>query len=263
MSKIRFSYDYTEATGPGYEWVSFLHFLLPYLEQQAYYDAIDGPQFKIQNPWYDPSDWLDDLSKTAHDTPIPALLCPSDGLGGGINTGGVCPAVHMAKTNYLGIFSGLNDIQAFSDNNPTRSAVFGYYYGRKIADITDGTSSTMAVAEYLTGTSTDDIRGWFYTARAACKTLFVTLGPNSPAPDITMFCENSYYGNTPNDRAANLPCTQGSGTTDYASPRSRHPGGVNVLLCDGSVHFIEDEIDLDVWQHLGWMSDGNTTDIDL
>jgi prepilin-type processing-associated H-X9-DG protein len=264
MSNVRFSYDYTEATGPGYEWVHFIHFLLPYLEMRPYYDALGGPQFAVQNPWYDPTAWLSSSNMTAHGAAIPALLCPSDGLGGGTCDGPVCPTVHLAKSNYLGFFSGLNDSDGFNDSDQSRSAVFGYYHGRSITDIGDGTSNTMAVAEYLTGSSPEDLHGWFYTNRAVCKTLFVTLGPNSPAPDVTIFCGSTPYGDVPNNAAANLPCiSSGNGSGDYASPRSRHPGGVNALFCDGSVQFIEDEIDMNVWRNLGWMSDGHTTNIGL
>jgi prepilin-type N-terminal cleavage/methylation domain-containing protein/prepilin-type processing-associated H-X9-DG protein len=263
MSKLRFSYEYTAASGPGYEWVSFIHFLLPYLEMRSYYDRLRGPQFAVQNPWYDPTAWLGSSNATAHNTPIAALLCPSDGLGGSTCDGPVCPQVHLAKSNYLGIFSGLNDGDGFNDNNPSQSAVFGYCNGRSIADVVDGTSNTMAVAEYLTGSNSADLRGWFYTNRSVCKTLFVTLGPNSPAPDLTIFCGKTAYGEVPNNLAENLPCIKGSDTTDYCGARSRHPGGVNVLLCDGGVRFVENEIDIYVWRNLGWINDGNTTTIGL
>ena len=32
---------------------------------------------------------------------------------------------------------------------------------------------------------------------------------------------------------------------------SYHPGGVNVLLCDGSLRFVTDTVDCDVWCALG------------
>jgi prepilin-type N-terminal cleavage/methylation domain-containing protein/prepilin-type processing-associated H-X9-DG protein len=263
MSKLRFSYEYTPASGPGYEWVSFHHFLLPYLEMRSYYALLGGPQFPVQNPWYDPTAWLQSSNATAHDTAITALLCASDGQGGGTCDSAVCPKIHLAKTNYLGIFSGLNDSDGFNDSDPSRSAVFAYYRGRSIADIVDGTSNTMAVAEYLTGSSSTDLHGWFYTNRAVCKQLFVTLGPNSPAPDVTLFCGTTKWGDVPNNPAENLPCVLGNGATDYSSPRSRHPGGVNVLLCDGGVRFISDEIDTYTWQALGWMTDGTTAKVGL
>ena len=36
-----------------------------------------------------------------------------------------------------------------------------------------------------------------------------------------------------------------------APPGSRHPGGVNVLLCDGSVRFIKSTISTTIWWALG------------
>ena len=33
--------------------------------------------------------------------------------------------------------------------------------------------------------------------------------------------------------------------------RSRHTGGVHALLCDGSVRFISDNVNLSIWRGLG------------
>ncbi len=30
--------------------------------------------------------------------------------------------------------------------------------------------------------------------------------------------------------------------------RSRHPGGVNAVMCDGSVQYVVDDVDLGVWR---------------
>ena len=50
----------------------------------------------------------------------------------------------------------------------------------------------------------------------------------------------------------NLPCVAGSSDNDYtAASRSRHPGGVNVGMCDGSVQFVADTVGIAVWQALG------------
>jgi prepilin-type processing-associated H-X9-DG protein len=40
--------------------------------------------------------------------------------------------------------------------------------------------------------------------------------------------------------------------------RSRHPGGVNVAMCDGSVHFVNDTINLEVWRALSTIHGGET-----
>ena len=42
----------------------------------------------------------------------------------------------------------------------------------------------------------------------------------------------------------------------HLASRSYHPGGVNVALVDGSVRFIRESIDLDVWKALGTRGGG-------
>jgi prepilin-type processing-associated H-X9-DG protein len=188
---------------------------------------------------------------------FPAFLCPSDGYGENMTNWGPDYPFRVAKTNYLGIFSGFNDGDAFADTAAYR-AVFRYRVGRTLEEIEDGTSHTIAVAEYLRGVGANDNRGDFWTNRAGCQTLFVTLGPNSTAPDniCYQFCPD---GGSPSEPGLNLPCVPGGDDANYASPRSRHPGGVSVVYCDGSVHFLQDEIDTATWQSLAWIADGKVT----
>ena len=52
--------------------------------------------------------------------------------------------------------------------------------------------------------------------------------------------------------AMNLPCVAGSSYNEItAASRSRHPGGVNVGICDGSVQFVSDNVGIAVWQASG------------
>ena len=39
-------------------------------------------------------------------------------------------------------------------------------------------------------------------------------------------------------------------------PTSHHPGGVNVLFLDGSVHFVKETIDRSTWRALGTRAGG-------
>ena len=55
-AKTRFSYDY-KANG-GYEWTYFLHYLLPYMEENVYYTEIDAPQYNIRNINSLPQTWV-------------------------------------------------------------------------------------------------------------------------------------------------------------------------------------------------------------
>jgi prepilin-type N-terminal cleavage/methylation domain-containing protein/prepilin-type processing-associated H-X9-DG protein len=239
-----------------YEWPYFLHHLWPFMEQQSYYDALKGPTFDIVVPWKSPGTWPSIINGLAQ----PMLLCPSDGMGG--NFGGDGVTYWLPKTNYLGIFSGLNLYEGRFCPDTSQLAVFRYDKGIPISDIKDGTSNTMAVVEYLKGIdSPPDVRGDFWTTRAGTQLLFVTLGPNSASPDVEIeyFCP---FSGTHNQPLANLPCTQGTDDASYASPRSRHPGGVHAVFCDGSVRFIQDGIATTPWRSLGWIADGKTISID-
>lgn len=54
---------------------------------------------------------------------------------------------------------------------------------------------------------------------------------------------------------SNIPDVSSCGWGVFAS-RSSHPGGVNIALCDGSIHFISESIDLQTWRRLGARNDG-------
>jgi prepilin-type processing-associated H-X9-DG protein len=41
-------------------------------------------------------------------------------------------------------------------------------------------------------------------------------------------------------------------------PSSRHPGGVNMVLCDGSVRFVSQSINLATWRGIGSRAGGET-----
>ena len=258
MSRTRFSYDY-KANG-GWEWVCLLHYILPHIEQESAYIALDGPRFDLANPWWGQT-WPD----VANIKSMPPYRCPSD-TAASFKTIGLPPPRTYFGSNYLGIFSGLRDGQTESTAPnvqsgppPGQSAVFKYAVGVKIREISDGTSRTMAVAEYLLGLGELDARGSPGTNRAGCHFLYVTLTPNSAAPDVSIaapgFCPPDGSFNRPD---LNLPCVTGGERDTYASPRSRHSGGVMATFCDGSARFISDSISINAWRNLGWMNDGNS-----
>lgn len=284
----------TALTGPVarfgfYDWSYFLHELLPRLDEQAYYDGIRGPLFRIQALNAAGRTVVSSTSDYArvNGVSLRPLLCPSDGQTSALWTSGTTPdewnfsgGVKLAKSNYLGIFSGTNVEESVSlvrsatngwFNQPVRPlppksvmdrrAVFGFAQGTTTQAIKDGLANTMAVAEYLRGVSDRDGRGAFWVNDAGMQMLHATRSPNASTPDTLHQGRVGTIGQRPldwgcfdaaspnNRRDLNLPCTRGTqeddkvGLDGVATSRSRHRGGVNVLFCDGRVQFIDDAID--------------------
>jgi len=133
--------------------------------------------------------------------------------------------------------------KAVGSDPASRAKVF------KFKDIGDGLSHTLLVAEVRQGkqsTTNLDLRGFIWWGYASGFMTF--LPPNSSQPDVL---HADYYCN--NDPSVNPPCI-GPHTTERPltmGARSRHPGGIQAALCDGSTRFISDNIELRTWRGLG------------
>jgi prepilin-type N-terminal cleavage/methylation domain-containing protein len=248
------------------QWPYLLHYILPYMEEQRLYDDF-RTMWKTTTPPYvtgATSVW----PLTVRNKSVPAYLCPSDGLSeptkafiSSASTTFDPNGVRLFVTNYLGFFSGVNDGDTHLDStrspafDTARRAVFALNRGAKIKQITDGTSKTLIVAEYLTG-KTQDVRGYIYTNRAGCQYLYASRTPNSSAPDSLLDHNSFCQGFKQNHPELNLPCAPGPTDGNVIASRSRHPGGVHGLLRDGSVRLFTDEIDARLWQSMAWIADG-------
>jgi prepilin-type N-terminal cleavage/methylation domain-containing protein/prepilin-type processing-associated H-X9-DG protein len=245
--------------------VTYMISLYPYLEQENTFRKWDPTVGQASPTDGGVIPWCGSTNSVGPDAPtsvvVQSLLCPSDGLGGPTSTNRPSAEILLGvwnNCNYLGFFGdkdyggGLPGAAA-SDRN--RRAAFGFNYGAKIADITDGTSNTMVFGEYLTGlpqeTAPFDFRGVSWIDFPGCSQLYTQSAPNSSSPDLIH--PGKYCYNQPE---LNLPCAESTGDQATAAARSRHPGGVNVLMGDGSVHFVNQNINLDTWQALGSISGG-------
>ena len=110
----------------------------------------------------------------------------------------------------------------------------------------------MIVGEYLTGTTTAEGRGAFWSDQANGTQLYTASTPNSSIPDvcydITTWCINA--------PTRNLPATAGPNNTQTANARSRHTGGVHVGMSDGAVRFVGENINLTLWRNLATIQGG-------
>ncbi len=145
------------------------------------------------------------------------------------------------------------------ESNNQKKAVFGINRGSRIRDISDGTTHTMMVGEYLRGQS--DYRGCYWDVHPGGSSLFTRTTPNSSVPDILV--EDKYWCEPQHNLPTmNLPCIKSTGGSSFrgdttATARSRHPGVVQVLMADASVQTVNDEIDLLLWRQLAAIADGS------
>lgn len=113
--------------------------------------------------------------------------------------------------------------------------------GKRMAEMTDGTSNTMLAAEVRQGQGRD-LRGFSWWGDASNFTTY--LGPNSPLPDVIY--TPTYCNNIPR----NPPCigTPTSSNPSMFASRSQHPNGVQAVMGDGAVKFVANTVDINVWR---------------
>jgi prepilin-type N-terminal cleavage/methylation domain-containing protein/prepilin-type processing-associated H-X9-DG protein len=205
----------------------------------------------------------------ASKTPVGLFVCPSDPRKGQV------PGMTDFGTNYVACngtgvtVDGTGAVTGYR-KIPDGNGVFAQIPVR-IADITDGTSNTAAFSESTLGT------GAVPASPAVADPRFVVLevpGGNDPTPAD---CDgaagtfaanrggmwiNGHYGNTlynhfyPPNVLGHWDCGNASHNKGLTAARSFHPGGVNVLLCDGSVRFVRDSIALATWRALATRDGG-------
>jgi prepilin-type N-terminal cleavage/methylation domain-containing protein/prepilin-type processing-associated H-X9-DG protein len=123
----------------------------------------------------------------------------------------------------------------------------------RVSEITDGTSNTLMASETIQGRqASEDLRGYTWWGGAAGFTAYAA--PNSSQPDVLT------GGGCYDPISPAMPCTT---TSTNALPRmvvarSLHTGGVNVAMCDGSVRFVPNTIDINVWRALSTSQGGET-----
>jgi prepilin-type N-terminal cleavage/methylation domain-containing protein len=239
-------------------WGTWLVALLPYIEQKALFD-----QYKyfgaVQNQAGNALSQSDSTTRYSGSQNLPvtriqiqAYSCPSDsvtaspGIISGItfhNYVGNHGSTTLARTATFGTmlngqpnkFKGAPFIKVDTwSSNPQVV---------RLNDVLDGLSNTLAFSETVQGHA-NDLRGFaWWNGGSHFEAL---LAPNSSQPDVL---ESASYCVTSD--SYNPPCT-GATTANPSSiaARSRHPLGVMVALCDGSVRFVQNSINLDIWRGL-------------
>jgi len=253
---------------PPYE-VPFVTFILPYLEEGALYDAYDFTR-DAQSQYNDEDSPVGEhLSsfQCPSDTPQDAGACSgaasADWKGNyGVNWGAYNTACQRGRINLDPLYvNGAADMDCTTPQAMLRIAPFHIEFGAKLAHITDGTSHTLAMMEMVqtpaeTGSGACDRRARIWCEKPGCYMLMTRNTPNSSKQDEGN-CSNTILDAPCND----LPNLATARVASHNASRSRHPGGVNVVMCDSSAHFVNDDVDILVWRAMSTMAGNEVVEL--
>ena len=240
--------------GPYYQNVgTWAAFILPYLELQTHYDLFD-----FTHPMkYD----SDATNREAVTTVVAVYLCPSDPQSSEPIMDNRCdwnPSPSMTSCYLVSMGPTIPDQCMFCEDtqpsatnwccqgynygttNPTNNStgMFGRYPGKvRFGHVTDGLSSTFMAGETLPAHSIHN----------------VAFGGNFP------MCGTQIP----------LNLMEGKGGTSHSDNphyrvqgfKSLHPGGANFLMGDGSVHFMPETIDYQLYNALGTRAGGEVAEM--
>jgi len=208
-------------------------FMLPFMEQTNVYEELRPAEQTLLSALGNAQDLL------TMQTNLPAFRCPS-ATGPDLNDERLLNDEATAVSNYIGCNS--SDLAARNDGIPaTNYGADGIFWENSecdFAEITDGTSNTFAIGE----------RAWQMNRRNGTGKANYFAGNvygvagrlvvgSSPDPNLDLY---SVLGGTV--REINWARAD---IYEHSSFSSNHPGGVQFLFCDGSVHFIQETIEFD------------------
>lgn len=235
-------------------------FMLPYIDRAPEYNLTNF----AQEAW-DSTGWHGSQNQAAQSGRLPVFNCPSQAYLANGGAANFTYAINIG-TQITGTFDGFhNGVASYVGNGGTSDQRI------RIADVVDGTSNTAYYSEFLIdGTGTprkQQVHDWGSggatnaAARASCLAQNNLGGrPNMRGSAWAwsfVGCGATYtHTMMPNDQ----PCHSLQGTdwlgNNGMSASSQHVGGVHVLLCDGAVRFVSDNVNYNTWVALGTRNGG-------
>ena len=228
-------------TGPGNpagKYVGWRSLLLPYLEQT-----------NLQRLYDFDNHWWDGTNPTVAAVPVPNFLCPSVPHRAEVLTAIAKrprPALvfsnPIAATDYEAVMgvqpSSINShLTTPIYNGDNRYSIMYRNSTTRIVEVTDGTSSTVAVVECGSRPNVFRHRRWE-------PTLSNDQGIGWADSEGPFSLDGAQRDGSAEGCGPAGGCTSAINARNDNEPYSFHPGGMNALFVDGHVQFIEESIEL-------------------
>jgi prepilin-type N-terminal cleavage/methylation domain-containing protein/prepilin-type processing-associated H-X9-DG protein len=216
-------------------------------------------------------------NSTATCSKVATFLCPSDPNTANIpnNWGGTNYRANEGTS--VAMWYGDSDTAAVNAAVLPPNGLFFANLACRIASITDGTSNTAAFSEHILGDfnnaiATEQADTFWPQTYPANADEAVTLCRNMNWRDLTYqrvsevgapwiygyHSTTSYWhSGPPNSRSCMFPPSR-----IMTVATSKHPGGVNMTMADGSVRFVKDSVNLANWRALGTRNLGEVISAD-
>ncbi|HVK17706.1 MAG TPA: DUF1559 domain-containing protein [Fimbriiglobus sp.] len=208
-------------------------FLLPYIEQDNVYKSLGTTEADVPWPTTDNATWRV-VDKVGLETRPSTYVCPSDTAMPYITNSGSGTSINAAVGSYA-LVSGTNGpsrgISAAVKFDNT--GLFVYFHKKRMADMVDGTSNTLVVGEVYDGHLGNNPNVWSVGSRHT-HCLRTTENPINTAPGTGILYNNANNG----------------------AFMSRHSGGANFALGDGSVRFLQQNMDITLYRSLSTIKGG-------
>lgn len=218
----------------GYSWGAML---LPFMELQSMYDTFD-----FKKPIYD------NMNAAVREIHIPTLLCPTDDVSpsGFVEMGDE----RYAMACYVANFGSPDLDEDQEQNNPApadlfnRAGPWGPFYRNsqtKLKDITDGLTHTLMVGERQNGPfRTVGSHGVHIEYETTWAGAVRDIDDNTDDHGHMVLFQTGHTPNHPD--------------SDDRDVSASHSGEALFLLCDGSVHSIDENIEESLYFALGTMN---------
>jgi prepilin-type N-terminal cleavage/methylation domain-containing protein/prepilin-type processing-associated H-X9-DG protein len=212
--------------------------LLPYLELDNVFKSLGRTDTDVPWPSTDNATWRTPGNKVGMETRPSVLVCPSDTAQAFVPNTGFGTTINAAIGSYAMVHGtkgpSLGTVDDMKYNN---TGLFVYRLTKRIADVIDGTSNTLAVGEVYDGHLSTNPNAWSAGSRHT-HSLRST--------------ENAI--NTPPGTGVTFPAS-GSSAVNGAF-MSRHTAGANFAFADGSVRFLPQNIDITLYRDLSTIKGG-------